>query len=168
MNTYTYVGGNPIGKMDPSGLLEFGVYSVVEGDAAVVFGGSLTGGGTIGTDGTTSINTVSPALGLELGIDIEFGFYIGDPAKNKNAIEIDIDGGTIGFVIGISPRGGYGGLTFGPGTPGVMVNPGGAENIERPDLPGSASLDPVAEAVKRKFCAQNPNARICRANNLCI
>ena len=86
-------------------------------------------GGYIGTGGTGSFNGASPNVGLEVGLEFEFGGYTGcaPPQAGDDYWGFDIDLGTIGIQVNISPGGDFSfGVTVGSGTPGITVNPGGS------------------------------------------
>ena len=88
----------------------------------------MSGGGYVGTDGADIYNGASANIGLELGGEGELGFYTGceAPQAGDNYWGFDIDAGPLGVQINATSWSNFSiGLTFGPGTPGITVNPGG-------------------------------------------
>lgn len=124
-NLYGYVFSDPINWTDYDGFA--GVYGAITGDVVLGIGFSITGGVFAGTDGSGSFNGAATNVGAELGLEAEAGFFTGNvPAQAcEDAFGIDIDTGFFGIQLNARPNGDFSiGLTFGPGTPGITVNPG--------------------------------------------
>ena len=129
INTYAYVGNNPLSRIDPKGLWGFYVTGNIEG--SLVWGISLAQGFYIGSNGVGPIDSFGGVIGVEAGAEIEFGFYTGNtPPKDVNGFEIELDTGPVGFCYGETTSGKTMGMNFGPGSPGFLTTlPGSSFSI---------------------------------------
>ena len=139
INTYAYVGQNPIRYIDPDGRVLVpvatgivggfvgGVSGAIQGGVKGAFKGAITGG----------------AAGALAGVGFA-GFVPATAQLTGSGI-----GSTIGGIIG--------GL-LGSAITGLPIV---GDAIGAP-LPGSGSLDPTDEVTRQQFCLLNPNAVICQ------
>ena len=119
LNTYAYVGGNPVRLVDPFGLwqIDFGISASAFG---MYKGGSLSLTVTITKDGISSINLQNCAglgAGVFAGLGGTLGYVREAPCDDQDSVktntQVQFEGGSL-----IA-----GGVTFDPNVQGGSINP---------------------------------------------
>ncbi len=126
LNTFGYVGSNPLHKIDPRGLIEWDAYYGEAGGGLVFFGGKIvhfvfkaTCENNKGIEREATVNVMSTGIGLSTGIDpsISLGAGRANFKDNNNTVDPQIFNGV--FL--------YGGVSWlFSGTLALPVQVGGA------------------------------------------